>query len=98
MSASVFSTVEAGIGFVIGLYLMYMLASLAQTYFFCSVFQYPKFGSDMLTLIQLISSILFNLLLVDSVRDSAPLLCLMAIFPQFALQAGLARQGWDGTK
>jgi hypothetical protein len=80
----VFHNASAGFGNIIGLYILYMLASFSFVLFLSSFFSDALLASQVITFVQLLGSMLYYLLLVQSFRNSPAALQITALLPSVA--------------
>ena len=71
----------ASFGEVFGLYFLYLIASFSFVLFLCSFFSDALLASQIITFVQLLSSMLYFLLYVSNFRSSRIAMQVTAIFP-----------------
>jgi hypothetical protein len=77
----VFSQSSVSFGVIIGMYVLYMLASFSFVLFLSSFFSDALLASQIITFVQLLGSMLYYLLLVNSFRSSVAAMQITALLP-----------------
>jgi hypothetical protein len=79
----------------VGLYILYMLASFSFVLFLSSFFSDAVMASQMITFIQLISTMLYFLLNIERFRNSIAALQITALLPSLCFQYTLMNLGFN---
>lgn len=81
-----FSGEDTNFGEIFGLYFLYLLASFSFVLFLCSFFSDAVLSSQIITFIQLLSSLLYFLVYIDDFSQSSVAMQLTALFPSIAFE------------
>lgn len=92
--AGLFSGSNTSFGEVLGLYFLYLVCSFSFVLFLTSFFQDAILASQIITFIQLLSSMLYFLLFIDGFRNSQVAMQITAFLPPVAFEFTIMTMGF----
>ncbi len=93
----IFKEAPVGLGTIIGLYILFMLASFSFVLFLSSFFSDALLASQIITFVQLISSMLYNLLLIKGFQNSSIALQVTAFLPSICFEYTIMKIGFQNV-